>query len=309
MLISPAGTLQDKLALRSLRDDLLTKTEDEILSARNESTEDFLRSRSFSTRIVDRFFRPLAGGILLDQALRPSSRMFQFVFKMMSEGDTAVPAKGMGEIPKQLAARLPVDSIRLSSKVAGAGPNHVTLDSGEEIRGAAVVVACDGGEAARLAPQLPPVEWRSVVCSYFEAPEPPVAGPWLVLNGNGDWPVNNLATMSEVSRDYSASGKALVSVSTVGPIVHSDGELQAALAAQLERWFGKIVREWRPLKTYKIARAQPDTLPGPPTERPAKLRNGLFAAGDHRQMPSINYALWSGRHAAEAVASELTGRK
>jgi hypothetical protein len=33
--------------------------------------------------------------------------MFDFVMKMFSEGDAAIPALGMEEIPKQLAKQLP----------------------------------------------------------------------------------------------------------------------------------------------------------------------------------------------------------
>ena len=40
-------------------------------------------------------------GIFLENELKTSSRMFEFVFKMFSEGDTAIPGRGMGMIPKQ----------------------------------------------------------------------------------------------------------------------------------------------------------------------------------------------------------------
>ena len=40
---------------------------------------------------------------MLDRDLKPSSRMFEFVFSMMSSGRVSVPAKGMGAIPAQIA--------------------------------------------------------------------------------------------------------------------------------------------------------------------------------------------------------------
>ncbi len=55
--------------------------------------------------MIHRFFRPFFGGILLDGELKTSSRMFEFVFKMLSEGDTSVPARGMGAIPAQIAEK------------------------------------------------------------------------------------------------------------------------------------------------------------------------------------------------------------
>ena len=46
-----------------------------------------------------------------------SSRFFEFVFKMFSEGRACVPARGMQAIPQQLAARLPEGAVRLNTPV------------------------------------------------------------------------------------------------------------------------------------------------------------------------------------------------
>jgi hypothetical protein len=42
--------------------------------------------------------------------------MFDFVMKMFSEGDAALPALGMEEIPKQLANQLPADTFFVQYK-------------------------------------------------------------------------------------------------------------------------------------------------------------------------------------------------
>jgi hypothetical protein len=42
--------------------------------------------------------------------------MFDFVMKMFSEGDAALPALGMEEIPKQLAIQLPADTFFVQYK-------------------------------------------------------------------------------------------------------------------------------------------------------------------------------------------------
>jgi hypothetical protein len=42
--------------------------------------------------------------------------MFDFVMKMFSEGDAALPALGMEEIPKQLASQLPADTFFVQYK-------------------------------------------------------------------------------------------------------------------------------------------------------------------------------------------------
>ena len=303
-LFSRALSLGDKLRLAALRKRLMATTEDQILAAENQTAEGLLKNQGFSTRMIDRFFRPFMGGIMLDSSLMPSSRMFEFVFKMMSAGDAAVPSRGIGEIPKQMAARLPVGSIRLGERVSAVDSKGVTLETGEVVLCDAVVLACDGNEAAALAPEhIAPMRWRGVTCLYYEAPEPPIKGPWLVLNGNNRWPINNVAVMSEVSPSYAPVEKALVSVSVLGQPTQTDEELQLAVSAQLERWFGKSSRSWKLLRTYRIENAQPEITPGPMGDSSPKLTDTLYAAGDHRAMPTIHSAMLSGHAAAEAVAA------
>jgi predicted NAD/FAD-dependent oxidoreductase len=96
-------------------------------------------------------------------------------------------------------------------------------------------------------------------------------------------------------------------VSVIGNPSQADAEIEARVRAHLRRWYGPAVDAWRPLKTYRILHAQP--AQGPPAlvppERPARLADGLYVAGDHRTNASINGAMVSGRRAAEAVLQDL----
>lgn len=306
-MTSRVGTLMDKVRLQRLRKRLMAKSTEAILAGDQKTTLGYLREAGFSRRIIDGFFRPLFGGIMLDSSLHPSSHMFEFVFKMMAEGDTVVPAKGMQRIPEQIASKLPPDSIRFGSKVVAVTPSSVTLESGERMEGPAVVVACEGAEASRLDRSIPARRWRSVRSVYYEAPEPPLDGPWLVLNGNNQWPVNNLVVMTEISKEYGPEGKALVSISALGKPTQSEDEVQIAIRSQLERWFGKVVRSWRHLRSYSIEHAQPDSSGLPEEQVPTRVSSGVFVAGDHLTMPSIHFAMQSGRLTAGAVANHLAG--
>jgi phytoene dehydrogenase-like protein len=307
MVMSPVGSLSDKLKLGTLRSRLKSTPIDALLAAPNSSTRAYLDGLGFSPRFIDRFFRPLFGGVMLDSTLVPSSRMFTFVMKMMAEGETVVPSAGMGAIPAQLAGRLPQGTIRLNSRVRAVNEGSVTLMDGETIAARAIVLACDASAAAELTPSVAPQRWRSVTCVYFDAPAPPIEGPWLVLNGNNHWPINNLAVMSEVSRTYAPQGRSLVSVTILGRTSQSDEGLAGAVTGQAERWFGKGARSWRHLRTYRIPHAQPEAFPGPVSARPCRLRPGLYAAGDFTSIASINFALESGKLAAEAVMADLAG--
>src|SRR5215472_7645096 len=104
VLKSDFGTFWDKLCVLRLRSRLRRASIAQIFEHPETSTSAALESSGFSEEFLHRFFRPFFGGILLDRELESSSRMFEFVFKMLAEGDAAVPAGGMGAIPAQIAA-------------------------------------------------------------------------------------------------------------------------------------------------------------------------------------------------------------
>ncbi|MGD8439615.1 MAG: NAD(P)/FAD-dependent oxidoreductase [Holophagae bacterium] len=270
------------------------------------TTLERLRAEGFSDRIIDSFFRPFFGGVFLDAELRTSERQLEFIFKMFSAGDIAVPALGMGEITRQLAAALEQTELRSGVTVEAVAPDGVHLAGGERLVADAVVVATDADSAVRLVDGIAPIEWRGVTCLYFAADQPPLTGPKLVLNGDdGAGPVNNLVVMSEVAPDTAPDGRALISVTVVGTPNHAT--LEADVRRQLEGWFGAPVSRWRHLRTYAIERALPDQRPPRPDRPSPRLGRGLYVCGDHRADGSINGAMASGRDAARAVIDDLRG--
>ena len=91
-LLNGVGTLGDRWRLAKLRSRLVRQPIDTILSSPDESTADFLlKTCGFSRDLVDRFFRPWFSGVFLENQLETSCRFFQFVFKMLAEGDAALP--------------------------------------------------------------------------------------------------------------------------------------------------------------------------------------------------------------------------
>jgi phytoene dehydrogenase-like protein len=308
-LTAPVGSFSDKFRVARFRKEVMKGAPESLLYGKDRTTLEDLRAQGFGPGIIDGFFRPFFGGVLLNSRLTDSSRIFRYIFRMFSEGNASVPGKGMGEIPLQLAGRLPEGAVRLGARVVEVAPGKVTLESGEELLGEAVVVAVEGPEAARLLPGITDPGSKSTVCLYFDAPEPPVRGPILVLDGEGKGPVNHLAVVSQVSPDYAPPGRSLISASCLGLPPDEDGELMRAILGQMERWFGARVSEWRHLRTYRISHAQPVQDPGvlDPPERSVVLEPGLFVCGDHRETASLQGALHSGRRAAEAVRAWAQG--
>jgi phytoene dehydrogenase-like protein len=300
-LTAGVGSLADRLRMARFRGRVRRGSLEDLFRRPESSAAERLHAEGFSAGMVDAFFRPVFGGILLDRSLSASSRMLEFVFRMMAEGDVAVPAEGMGAIPGQMARRLSEGTVRLGARVASAAPQEVRLESGETIRGNAVVIATEGPEAARLA-GLPTPGSRPVTCLYFAAERAPIAEPLLVLDGDGTGPVNNLCFPTQAASGYGPAGATLVSASVVGGAA-GEAALEAAVRKQMAGWFGDDVRGWRHLRTYHIRHAQPEQRPGvlEPVERPVRLASGLFVCGDHRDTASLHGAMLSGRRAAEAI--------
>jgi phytoene dehydrogenase-like protein len=307
--MAPVGGLGDKLKVASLRRRVTAGSLEELLARPETTTSEALAADGFSDTIVDRFFRPLFGGVMLDRELGSSSRMFEFVYRMFTLGDVALPTRGMGAIPEQLAGGLPPGCVRLGQRVTAVGDGAVTLDGGEKLPARAVVVATDGPSASQLlGDDLPAPGSVAATCLYFAADRAPVDEPVIVLDGDGQGPVNNLCVPSAVAPTYAPPGAALISAAVIDrPGLPKGPDLEAAVLGQLADWFGSGVVAWRHLKTYHIPHAQPAQPPGTldPHERPVRLRPGLYVCGDHRDTASINGALASGRRTADAVLEDL----
>lgn len=303
-LLSDVGTLPDRLRMARYRARVRAGALSALFERPETTALERLRGEGFSEPMIDAFFRPFFGGVLLDRGLSASSRMLDFVFRMMAEGEVVLPAEGMGAIPRQLARRLPEGTVRLGARVASLTSREVRLESGETIPARAVVVATEGPEASRLTGQLSAPASRSVTALYFAADRAPITEPTLILDGDGRGPVNNLCFPAQVAPSYAPTGAVLVSASVLED-PNDPKALEQAVRAQLTEWFGADARQWRLLRTYRIPHAQPDQAPPAldPVERPVELAGGLFVCGDHRDTASLHGALLSGRRAADAVLS------
>ncbi len=306
-LLARTGGLGDKLRIARLRRDAAGGTLEEVFSRPDRTTEEELKRLGFSPSMIEGFLRPFLGGVFLDHQLQTSCRMLYFVFRMFSQGDTALPAHGMGAISRQLANRLPADAIRLNSPVVSIDEGRVQTAGGDSIPYRCLLSAVEQSAAAKLLPELtvsrPP---RSVRCVYFASEQPPLRERMLVLNGTGKGLVNNLCVPSQVAPGYAPSNRSLISATVLDPRGDSES-LHHGVREHLRDWFGKAVDSWTHLRTYRIAEALPNqSTPSfdPPVHSP-RLRPQLFVCGDYRVNGSINGAMQSGRVAAEEILKEL----
>lgn len=300
--LAPVGSMADKFRVALLKWRLMRQGIEEIAGHDDMTTAAYLKRTGFSPAMIDGFFRSFYGGIFLERELQTSSRMFEFTFKMFSLGSATLPAKGMGEIPRQLASRLPPGSIRLGARVTEIKPESIVFDSGEQFDGDAVVVATDASSAARWFPDKGTTQpvWRSVTCLYFAAPHSPLGESIIALNGTDSGLVNNVCVPSDLAPDYAPPGRSLVSVSVLGTT--EPAGLETRILAELEEWFGSAVREWRHLRTYRIEQALPTQAPGSGFTGPGfRMEDGIYLCGDHQWSASIEGAIISGLKTADAI--------
>ena len=65
------------------------------------------------------------------------------LFVFLQKGETTLPRRGIGEIPKQMAAQLPAEQLKLGHYVSEVHPQEIKTKDGKSWQGKAVVLATD----------------------------------------------------------------------------------------------------------------------------------------------------------------------
>lgn len=306
-LTAPIGTFSDRLRMIRMAYSARRGSISNLFQRPDMTTLEYLQSRRISATMIERFFKPFFGGVCLDPAIQASSNVFKYVLRVFAEGDVSLPGQGMGAIAGQLAEDLPKGMIRTGTRVESVRPGGAVLTSGQTIKCRAVVLATDGPQTMRLLGKPASMISQGELCLYFAAEKAPVNDPYLILNGEGTGVINSLTVPSIVAGSYAPAGEALISVVLIGQLAIDDKTAESAVRKELADWFGPIVQKWRHLKTYRIQHAlpaQPPPIPDPTV--PAKpVKPGIYVCGEYQSVPGIQWALLSGRHAAEAVIKEL----
>jgi len=306
-------TLGDKLRIARLRRELARKPVADILAGDDMSIAEYLQERGFSRKFRENFAAPFYGGITLDRSLSASRVVFEYTFKMLTEGRAAVPAGGMGAIPRQLAD---------GAREAGAGietgtdVEAVTADGGEVLVEAggeslvadAAVVATDPGSARRLTGREDiPTGGVGCVTQYFSLPTTQQLDTRgrLLLNAADARP-NQVAVLSDVAEEYAPEGTHLLSATFLGEQSASDDDLAADVWERLVSWYPENrFDDLELLRTDRVPFAQPAQPPGFYRERPAvdAPEGPVYLAGDYTEWAAIQGAMESGRRAARAVGA------
>ncbi|PSQ41418.1 phytoene dehydrogenase [Halobacteriales archaeon QS_9_68_42] len=310
-LLNRDVTLGDKLRLFCLQRELRGRDPERLLAGDGTSVREYLADRGFSRAFLERFAEPFYGGITLDRSLSTSSGVFEYTFRMLTEGDTVVPAEGMGAIPAQLrrraeAAGAVVETGRAVTGVSGDGA--VETDAGS-VSADAVVVATDPKTAEELTGVETPSEGKACVTVHCSLPahQSLDTGSRILLNAADDRP-NTVAPMSAAAPEYAPEGRQLLDATFLGERSADDDALTETVREALSSWYPENhFGELEAVGADRIEFAQFAQPPGfraglPGVDTPD---GPVYLAGDYTRWSSIQGAMESGKQAADAALADL----
>lgn len=271
------------------------------IKARPDATADQVLTDAVASReLMESVVRPFLAGVFGDWDLTTSRHFADLVMRSFARATPALPSHGMAAIPRAMAADLDQGVVHCGVPVEAVTRTHVHHEGGS-IAARQVIVATDGGTAADLVPGAPRPDFNALTTWYFLA-HPRDMGPdsdFLTIDGDRRGILANIAIPSAVAPEYSRSGRTLVAATAVG-CGHEDAQARE----HLTRLAGPVASRWQLVARYDIPRA----LPAFPVGAPLRGRqdfDGILVAGDHRDTPSIQGALVSGRRAADAAIAKL----
>lgn len=303
-ILSGIGNLSDKWKILRLNLELKKLSPEEIFSEKETTTREYLEEKGFSEAIIHDFFRPFFSGIFLEPDLRTSSRMFRFVFKMFGEGEAVIPAKGIGEIAKQLAEKLNHTKIHFNCPVEQVTDSKLILKNGREVNSHFSIIAT---EASSMVSNLrnQGVNWKSCQCFYFTSKNAEIKDRIIGLIADDSALINNIFYHSSLAG--SELKEHVLSVTIVKESDLNPEQMEFRIRKELKEFCGIEVDKF--LKHYKIKKALPDIRPLHygimPTE--TRLSNRIFLAGDQLLNGSQNAAMLSGERAALGLIETLEG--
>lgn len=299
-LLADIGSLTDKVKVLALSRRLKKKSLSAIFDSPETSTLEYLRSQGFSEKIIDRFFRPFFSGIFLEPELRTSSRMFEFVYKMFGEGYATIPEQGIGAISKQLKKKLKTTQFQFGQEVKQVTNERITLGNGQElIHNGVIITANASALVSNMNDQA--IQWKSCTCLYFEVERTNIPEGTIALVADKGKLSNNLYAYKD------ASGKQLLSVTTLKHAGKTNEELTQAIEAEVKEYCG--IQQIKHIANFRISEALPDLTHLKMTTSPSEsqLTDHIFLAGDVLFNGSLNAAMESGRLAALGLLEKKSG--
>ncbi|RZS93881.1 NAD(P)/FAD-dependent oxidoreductase [Aquimarina brevivitae] len=300
-LLSDAATFSDKLKIFKLSRALKTKSIEEIFEEEEQTTLAFLQSYGFSSTVIDNFFKPFFTGIFLEPDLRTSSRMFQFVYKMFSEGSAAIPKRGIKAIPEQLYNNLKHTTIQYSTDVQQVKEGKIILTDDTTIDSHFTIIATTPSSLIQNLNNQETV-WKSCDTLYFVTATAVLSDDLIGLVTEEESLINNINYLPQVQ---TSGDDHVLCVTVVKKHQLTEEELITKVQEELAAYCGIVRTKF--IKRYRISQALPDITnvhySMSPTE--TNILPRVYLAGDHLLNSSLNGAMLSGELAAMGVVNAL----
>lgn len=311
----------DKVRLAALVAEAVA-TPDQILTSASASRKDvstihYLWSRGFSSVAIERFFRPFFGGVFLDNRLGTSAGLFRYYLKKFSVGRALLPAGGIGQITRQLAAAVPVSNRRFGCAVSGIVSRGDRAESlitsgGETMPVETLLLCTDEPETRRLlARPARAVPALGTTVLYYETPAPLCDRAMLVLPAGRKRLVRHFTQLTNVAPEYAPPDRHLLAATVLDRGGLGDSALFAAAQREIAEIFPAAAVAV-PLTVVDVPYAQ--------RPQPARFAAGLhaapapthlenvFLAGDQTGACSIQSSMVSGERAAAALVLRVKSR-
>lgn len=271
-------------------------------SPRAGSVADALRADGVDSVTYERVLRPFLTGVFLDDPARVAAGYGDFVLRTFVQGTPALPSRGMGALPRAMEMRLAAGTVRLNTRVHGVRFGGVDTEHGH-IAAQQVVVAVDPRQAREWFPHMDVPQTRACTTWYHVTTETPTTDRAILVDGLARGPVVNSVAISKVAPSYASRGRTLMSSTTLGTDGSADQEMH--VRRHLELMWGTSTHAWELVRATVIEHALPSIGATDPMFRPIDAGNGVWLAGDHRDTPSQQGALLSGRRTALAALRAL----
>jgi len=302
-LTAEVGSLTDKIRIFNLNKQLKSKTIEAIFNSKEVSTLEYLQQFGFSSKMIETFFKPFFSGIFLEDELKTSSRIFQFVYKMFGEGLAVLPKDGIGAISEHLKSKLKNTSIQFGVKVKSVDDSEITLVDGTKLPTHFTLVAADPGHLiSNLKSQN--VQWHSCTNLYFRIPKRTIGKALIGLIADKDAYINNIFFPSSLEMKHNGN-QELLSVTVVKEHELDENELIELVIKELKLYCGINHIEF--LHLFHIPKALPklNELQYDLSPEATKLKPTIFLAGDYLLNSSLNAAMISGERAAQGIIKSL----
>ncbi|HNA98736.1 MAG TPA: FAD-dependent oxidoreductase [Marmoricola sp.] len=281
--------------------------EDRILTLEDMTLSNSFAIHGLNGRLVDDVLLPAAHIILGDQGGDSSFQYAMLMWSRFLKGASSLPMLGMQALPDLMSRNLnasvhtgvPVQSVVRTPKEQP----RVQIDSGE-LTAKAVVVATDTRAASALV-GTGIRQSRSQTTWWYAAQEAPTTQRCVfVAPGEVAGPIGHAAVVSNVAARYAPNGQALIGAVS-RPGASGADATDSMLRSQLSMMFQTSTRGWQLLRVSEVEDAAMVVTPPLVTKRDVDLGDGIYVAGDHRDLPGFEGAIRSGHRAADAIIAQL----